>query len=102
VSNAIKFSPDGVTARVRIFADAGESDVRIWVEDNGVGIPPDQVEKIFRTFERLTQTQSRPGTGIGLAIVRRGMERIGGSAGVEARSGGGSRFWIRVPARSGG
>jgi signal transduction histidine kinase len=98
VSNAVKFAREGVTPRVRIRAEPRGDEVRLWIEDNGVGIPADQVEKIFRTFERLTQTQARPGTGIGLAIVRRGMERIGGTSGVEAKPGEGSRFWIQLPA----
>lgn len=98
VSNAVKFVREGVAPWVRISAEPRGEEVRLWVEDNGVGIPSNQVEKIFRTFERLTQTQARPGTGIGLAIVRRGMERIGGTSGVEPGRGEGSRFWIQVPA----
>ena len=68
------------------------------VQDNGIGIPPGQEERIFRVFERLTEGGTQPGTGIGLAIVRRGMERVGGRAGVEANpSGGGSCFWVDIP-----
>ncbi len=100
VSNAVKFAREGVPPEVRIRAEPMESEVRLWVEDNGTGVPPEQTKRIFRTFERLTKTQSRPGTGIGLAIVRRGMERMGGSAGVEPGASHGSRFWIQLPNRS--
>jgi signal transduction histidine kinase len=83
---------------VRIWAEENDGFVRVWVEDNGVGIPPGQEERIFRVFERLSESAARPGTGIGLAIVRRGMERMGGRAGVaRPLEGEGSRFWIDVP-----
>ncbi|RMH16019.1 MAG: PAS domain S-box protein, partial [Gemmatimonadetes bacterium] len=96
VSNALKFVPEGRTPRVTIRAEERDDVVRLWVEDNGVGVPEGQEERIFRVFERLDEAAERPGTGIGLAIVRRGMERIGGRAGVEARDEG-SAFWIEVP-----
>ena len=60
-------------------------------------MPKGQEERIFRVFERLTDA-NQPGTGIGLAVVRRGVQRIGGSCGVEPLSDGGSAFWIEVPA----
>jgi len=98
VSNAIKFVPEDRTPEVTLRLEEREHRLRIWVEDNGIGIPEGQEERIFRVFERLTDEQSRPGTGIGLAIVRRGMERIGGSAGVEPVEHG-SRFWIEIQER---
>ena len=67
------------------------------MEDNGVGVPEGQEERIFGMFERLAESGHTPGTGIGLAIVRRGLQRIGGACGVEARAEGGSAFWIAVP-----
>ena len=66
------------------------------LSDNGIGIPSGQTDRIFGVFERLPGQASIPGTGIGLAIVRRGLERIGGAAGVERRESG-SAFWIEVP-----
>ena len=71
--------------------------VRLWVEDNGIGIANQHQERIFRTFERLHGIESYPGTGIGLAIIKRGIERMGGSVGVESQLGQGSRFWIELP-----
>lgn len=72
--------------------------VRLWIEDNGIGIKPEYHERIFRMFERLHGVDSYAGTGIGLAIVRKGVERMGGRVGVESAPGNGSRFWIELPA----
>ena len=65
---------------------------------NGIGIAEEHCEKIFRLFERLHTPQAYPGTGIGLALVRKGVERMGGSAGVLSEPERGSRFWIDLPA----
>ena len=67
---------------------------RFWFEDNGVGIPKKAHEKIFGVFERLNQNYE--GTGIGLAIVRKAAERMGGKVGVESEPGQGSRFWLEL------
>ena len=98
ISNAIKFVAPEVTPQVRIWAESSNHKVRIWVEDNGIGIPAEHSDRIFRVFERLHGIETYPGTGIGLAIVKRGMERLGGSAGVDSKIGSGSRFWIELPA----
>jgi signal transduction histidine kinase len=70
--------------------------VRLWVEDNGIGIAPEHRERIFRAFERLHGAQQYPGTGIGLAIVQKGATRLGGAAGVDSDPGVGSRFWVEL------
>ncbi len=93
LSNSLKFVPAGVAPRVRFWAEPREPIMRLWLEDNGVGIPPDQHQRVFRVFERL-QGSRYPGTGIGLSIVRKGVERMGGTVGVESEPGRGSRFWI--------
>jgi PAS domain S-box-containing protein len=99
VSNAAKFVAPGVAPKVRIRAERVEGDrVRLWVDDNGIGIAPEHVGKLFRVFERLHGRDAYPGTGIGLAIVRRALERMNGSSGVESVPGQGSRFWIELPA----
>ena len=67
--------------------------VRLIVDDNGIGIPEEFHDRIFKVFERLHGDDAYSGTGIGLAIVRRAAERMGGTAGVEPTPGG-SRFWI--------
>lgn len=97
LSNALKFVPDGASPAVRVRAEERGDRVRLWVEDRGIGISPEQHERVFGIFERLVESGDRPGTGIGLAIVRRGMERIGGSAGVDSDGRSGARFWIEIP-----
>jgi signal transduction histidine kinase len=83
VGNALKFVAPGVTPAVSIQARQEEQDVLIWISDNGIGIPPAQRDRIFSVFERLHGEEAYPGTGIGLAIVKKGMERLGGSVRVE-------------------
>jgi PAS domain S-box-containing protein len=98
VGNAIKFVHTSRSPVVRIRSEARGPLVRIWVEDNGIGIAREHCERIFRLFERLHTPQAYPGTGIGLALVRKGAERMGGAAGVESAPDQGSRFWIELPA----
>jgi signal transduction histidine kinase len=71
--------------------------VRLWVEDNGIGISPEAQEQIFEIFYRLHSSADYEGSGIGLAIVRKGSERMGGRVGVESAPGKGSRFWLELP-----
>lgn len=87
-------APDTSTITAAAPEQPGEKLVRIWVEDNGIGIPPESQEKIFGIFERLHSPEQYEGTGIGLAIVARAMDRLGGSCGVESFPGNGSRFWL--------
>lgn len=97
LGNAVKFVPPGKPARVRVWVERREGRVRLWVEDEGIGIAAEHQERIFRIFERLHGQETYPGTGVGLAIVRKGMERIGGHVGVESSLGQGSRFWVELP-----
>jgi len=101
LANAIKFVAKDVTPRVRLRAERRGRVARLWVEDNGVGIDREDRAKLFRMFERLTTCDVYPGVGLGLAIVRRCMERMGGDVGVESEPGRGSRFWIELPAANG-
>lgn len=96
LSNALKFVAPKVEPRIRFYAEEHPPMVRLWIEDNGIGIPKNQQEHIFRVFERLHQTDYA-GTGIGLSIVRKGVERMCGRIGVESEPGKGSRFWIELP-----
>ncbi len=96
ISNAIKFVSPKVEPRIRVWSECGNRGVRLWVEDNGIGIALQYHERIFKVFERLYGGDQYPGTGIGLAIVRKGIERMGGRVGVESELGKGSRFWIEL------
>jgi PAS domain S-box-containing protein len=95
ISNAVKFGGDRPTVNVR--AEENGQSVRVTVEDQGIGIAPQHQERVFRAFERLHGVESYPGTGMGLAIVRKGVERLGGRVGVESAEGRGSRFWVELP-----
>ncbi len=95
LSNAAKFASPDKKSEVRVRAeDSTNGTVRIWIEDNGIGIDPNHQDRIFQIFERLHTNY--PGTGTGLAIVRKGVERMGGHVGVISQSGGGSRFWVEL------
>lgn len=97
VGNALKFTAPNRSPVLRIFTTRESGWVRIWVEDNGIGIAPEHHERIFGLFHRLPEAQKYPGTGVGLALVRKGAERMGGRSGVESTPGQGSRFWIELP-----
>jgi PAS domain S-box-containing protein len=96
ISNAIKFVPANIRPKVTIRAETNGNYFILWVEDNGIGIKPEYHEKIFGVFERLHGIESYQGTGIGLAMVRKGVERMGGKVGVESELGQGSKFWIQL------
>jgi len=98
VSNGIKFVAPETPPHLRIWTEPEKNNVRIIVQDNGIGIEPQYQERIFGLFERLHGGNRYPGTGVGLAIVRKGLERMGGRVGVESESGKGSRFWLELPA----
>ncbi|MBW4600134.1 MAG: PAS domain S-box protein [Calothrix sp. FI2-JRJ7] len=101
ISNAIKFVEPNIQPSIDIFASTERQDnqdwVKLWITDNGIGIAPEHQERIFRILERLHGAESYPGTGIGLAIVRKGLDRMGGLVGMESQLGHGSRFWIALP-----
>ncbi|OGU07387.1 MAG: two-component sensor histidine kinase [Geobacteraceae bacterium GWC2_58_44] len=96
LTNAIKFIPKGATPKLRIWAEQTQDHCRLFVEDNGIGIAREHQERIFKIFERLHSIESYPGTGVGLAIVRKAVTRLGGRIGVDSRVGEGSRFWIEL------
>jgi signal transduction histidine kinase len=96
LANALTYVEDGERPRVRIRAEAREGMVRLCVEDEGIGIEPEHLERIFGVFERLHEADRYPGTGVGLAIVAKGAERMNGRVGVESGPGRGSRFWIEL------
>ncbi|HYG36095.1 MAG TPA: PAS domain S-box protein [Clostridia bacterium] len=97
--NAVKFRKPEETPRVWIRAEKRNGRVRLLVQDNGLGIAAEFHEQIFRTFQRLS-TARKEGTGMGLAIVQKAVERMRGQVGVESELGKGSCFWIELPAAS--
>ena len=100
LTNAVKFVAPGATPRIKVWTERRldpQPVVRLWIEDNGIGIAPDDQERIFRLFERGRVMNKYAGTGIGLAIVHRGIERMGGRVGLESTLGEGSRFWVDLP-----
>ncbi|HEY3755378.1 MAG TPA: ATP-binding protein [Opitutaceae bacterium] len=97
IGNAIKFMPGGTRPRVEIAGERSGAVVRVTITDNGIGIPLELQARAFEMFGRLHPKMS--GTGIGLRIVHRAVERLGGEIGLEPPPGGkGTRFWIRLPA----
>jgi len=112
LSNAVKFLAPGVAPKVKIWAedrsraaaatatakavDGGEPVVRVWFEDNGIGIAERDRSRIFRLFERINPTDQFEGTGVGLTIVRKAIQRLNGRVDFESEVGRGSQFWIEL------
>lgn len=125
LGNAVKFVAPGVKPKVRVWAEPGRNNgllnksnhkppaavrptdasknpsvqpptVLVWVEDNGIGIPQSEQERIFGMFQRMHGAEEYPGTGIGLAVVRKSLQRIGGDVRVESEPGKGSRFCVEL------
>lgn len=95
LSNAIKYSPSNTQIEFRLVSDG--QNVTMIVRDDGIGIPPDDIERLFDTFQRATNVGSIPGTGIGLAIVKRAVDLHKGSISVASTQGQGTTFEIRLP-----
>ena len=99
IGNATKFVADGVPPRVEIAAEVRDETVTVYITDNGLGIPSEARARVFGIFERFHP--EKPGTGIGLALVYRAVERMNGTTGYEpAPNGSGTRFWFQLPAAS--
>ena len=94
LDNAIKFMPTDRTPHVTIRSTTAENGVRLCVTDNGIGIAPEYHVKIFDLFMRLHKPAEYSGTGIGLALVKRAMDRMLGKVGLESTLGQGSCFWL--------
>jgi signal transduction histidine kinase len=97
LQNALKFVPAGREPRVRVFSERRDGRLRLSIQDNGVGIDPTHHKRIFGIFERAAPV-AVPGTGIGLAIAKKAVERMGGTIGVDSSPGAGARFWIELAA----
>jgi len=100
LSNALKFVAPATQPKIMVWIEPINLYVRVWIEDNGIGIAPEHMDRIFGIFQRLHARERYPGTGMGLAIVKRAAERMGGRVGVESELGKGSRFWVDLKACS--
>lgn len=98
LGNAVKFVPDGRTPAVEITGERRGEFIRLTIADNGIGIKPEHQARLFGLFERLNVNNRYEGTGMGLAIVRRAVERMGGAVGVESDGEHGTRIWLDLPA----
>jgi signal transduction histidine kinase len=95
IENALKFIEPGQAPEIRIRTEpVGMGSVRVCVQDQGIGIAPEHHERIFQIFGRIHPEKKYPGTGIGLAIVKRAIERMHGEVGFDSELGKGSRFWF--------
>lgn len=98
LGNAVKFVPKDVFPQIEIGAETEGSIVRLSFRDNGIGIDHESQARIFQMFQRLNRADLYEGTGIGLAIVRKAVERMGGSVYVESEPGKGSIFYVELKA----
>jgi signal transduction histidine kinase len=98
LGNAAKFVLPGQIPEVRLWTEKQEGRVRLFVQAKGIGIKPEYQRRIFGMFERAHNDQRYDGTGVGLAIVRKAMDRMGGEVGVSSDVKSGSLFWIELPA----
>jgi len=96
LGNAVKFVEPGHVPHVTVRAERRGEWVRVWFEDDGIGIPAAMLGRVFGMFQRLSKNYE--GTGIGLALVKKVAERLGGTVGVESEIGRGSRFWLDLKA----
>ncbi len=113
LENAVKFVAPGVEPCIRIGAEPSPTPgssaaqpgwLRVWVQDNGIGIPAAAQPRLFQMFQRANRPGLYEGTGMGLAIARKAVERMGGTIGVDSSPGKGSRFWfvLRLAEPAGG
>jgi signal transduction histidine kinase len=97
LSNAKKFVAPGTVPKIEIWTERNDGKVRLWIRDNGIGIKPQFHSRLFGMFERVNQNDRYEGTGIGLALVRKAVEKMGGTTGLQSDGINGSSFWIELP-----
>jgi len=96
LGNAAKFVPPGATPRIQVWSEDLGAQVRLWIEDNGIGIAPADYERIFKMFVQVNENRPYGGTGVGLAIVKKAVESMRGRVGLEPGKTGGTRFWVEL------
>lgn len=96
LDNAVKFVRPGQRAKVHVGSEVRDGWVRLWVEDEGIGISKEMLPRVFDMFAHGSSAQA--GTGIGLALVRKVVDRMGGKVGVESEPGRGTRVWVEFKA----
>ncbi|MBF0094995.1 MAG: PAS domain S-box protein, partial [Alphaproteobacteria bacterium] len=99
IGNAVKFGKEGVSPVIHVAAEQTDGDWVVSIRDNGIGIDPRHFERIFLMFQRLHPRHEYPGTGAGLAIAKRIVERHGGRIWVDSELGKGSTFFFSLPER---
>jgi PAS domain S-box-containing protein len=97
LENAIKFTRDARPPRIEIGGREGPDMVAFWVRDNGIGFDMKYQDRIFEIFQRLQRAEEYPGTGIGLALVRKAVARLGGRVWCESSPGHGATFFVELP-----
>jgi two-component system phosphate regulon sensor histidine kinase PhoR len=99
ISNAIKYTPEKGSVTVRCASADGDGYVEIEVADTGIGIPRDDLPRVFERFYRVDKARSRQlgGTGLGLSIVKHLVQSLGGQVTVDSRVGVGTRFTVQIP-----
>jgi PAS domain S-box-containing protein len=100
IDNALMYHRPGVPPRVEFACKLDAGHATLTVNDNGIGIPAEHFDKIFNPFQRLHGQEQYPGTGIGLAIVAKAVEMLGGRVRVESAVGAGSTFFVDLPLRT--
>ncbi len=98
VTNALIYAPPGREPEIAISAESEGGKAVLRVRDKGIGIPPEQIDRVFEPFIRLPNATNAPGTGMGLAFVRKAAERLNGAVGAESTPGKGSCFWLQLQA----
>jgi signal transduction histidine kinase len=97
LDNAIKFTDKIEQPCIEIGSSENGESCLLWVRDNGIGFDMKHHDRIFDIFQRINSPDDYPGTGIGLAIVRKAMERMGGRAWAESEPGHGATFYLEIP-----
>ena len=94
LGNAVKFVPAGTQPHIKLWSEVRGAKVRLWIEDNGIGIAPRDFDRIFQMFIQVNEPALYGGTGVGLAIVKKAVQTMQGAVGLESTVGQGSKFWV--------